>query len=680
MDSLTNAVSSRFANPELQSALVRLAIWAFSAGYVGFGSAVDYYRVDSAYYLSVFGIYLLLFSVVLLSILLRPVWPGRCVVSLIMDVSAISFAIFLTEEAISPFYLLYIWMFISYGTRYGAAHLGLASLMSVLAYNLVLLLLNEWQRHTFEAAFFLLLLMLLPLYQFTLLRQLHEARQAAERANQAKSDFLSTMTHELRTPLSSLIGMSRLLEGTKLEPEQQEYLHSIVTSGQLLRALIGDVLDLSKIEANKLQLEAVPFDLRQAVLEVSQACAAGALDKGLELICRVEPDFPGQVIGDPLRVRQILFNLVGNAVKFTECGEVVVSAAWRDGVPELPARHVCLTVRDSGIGISREKLAQVFREFWQADVSTTRHFGGTGLGTTIAANLSRLMGGWIGVTSELGQGAVFRVRLPLPLAAEAPLNVDVAGLRGRTILLYERHSGNRAWLGSLCRAFGMHVRYAENLADWDQPGWLDGLDLALLADAPAGEDLSAMAARLVGVPLLLLTYNSRYRTLPGLDVAVLSKPFLPGQLQQAILSRLGVGMASKAVAPPPWEKSGVALSVLVAEDNFIASKVISAFLDKLGHRVTLTKDGAETLACTAAQAFDIAFVDLRMPKLDGMAFTRAHRSLEKGSRLPIIALSANTAEDAGQAALAAGMDGFLTKPVDPEQLHAVIRRFCPSAA
>ena len=285
-------------NTEFQSALVRMVMWVFGVSYVGLGALTGYYQVDIDYFVTLCSIYLVAFTGMLFSVAKRPVWTGRCYVGLSLDISAVSLAIFLTKEAISPFYLFYIWIFISAGTRYGRSQLIYASVLSVTAYNLVLIGLGEWQRHTFEAIFFLLLLVLLPLYQYSLLRKLQDARLDAERANKAKGDFLAVMTHELRTPLTGVLGMSHLLTTTSLDAEQRGYLDSILSSAEVLRALIGDILDMSKIDARKLQLESKAFELRATLLEVCAALGAQALDKGLELVVRVDPRIPDSVIGD----------------------------------------------------------------------------------------------------------------------------------------------------------------------------------------------------------------------------------------------------------------------------------------------------------------------------------------------------------------------------------------------
>ena len=276
-------------NPECQSAWVRMTIWLFSVIYVGLGALTQYYAVNLVHFYLFFWGFFIVFLGMLISVYVTPEMPIRRYVSLFIDITATSLAIFLTQEAISPFYLLYVWIFVSYGTRYGKQSLMLASILSVVAYNIVLLALDEWHKHAFEAFFFLLLLAVLPIYQYSLLRMLHEARQAAEKAKKARGEFLATMTHELRTPLTGVIGMTRLLQTTPLDAQQKDYLDSINASAELLRALIGDILDFSKIDANKLELESACFDIRELVRIVTSSLATEAQDKHVELCCRVDP-------------------------------------------------------------------------------------------------------------------------------------------------------------------------------------------------------------------------------------------------------------------------------------------------------------------------------------------------------------------------------------------------------
>ena len=675
-------------NPEFQSALVRLGLWLFGASYIGLGAWTGYYEVRTGYYVILFTVYLAVFLGILASVLVRPTWVARQYVGLAIDITAVSLAIFLTRTAISPFYLIYIWIFISYGTRYGRTHLIVASVVSVIAYNLVLISLDHWQKHTFEAVFFLLLLIALPLYQYSLLSQVQAARRQAEVANKAKGDFLAVMTHELRTPLTGVIGMAHLLQTTPLNAEQREYASAIASSAEVLHALIGDVLDLSKIDARKLHLEAIPFDLRTTAQEVSAVLEKQALDKGLELILAIDPRVPPQVIGDELRVRQILFNLLGNAIKFTERGEVVIRASLRPAEDEVLRPHILLEVVDTGIGIPRAMRERIFDGFCQADDSTTRRYGGTGLGTTIARDLAHLMGGRIGVESEAGKGSRFWVRLPL-LGQQTSARPASAGKRlvGLCALVYERNATGRGQIETICRSEGMICKPVEDIQALQRGDTKAAeADLLIIADSPAQEDLPGLLGTLQSalgkaVPHLFLTYSVRRSTANGaLRGDCLNKPFLPEDLIGRVLEVLGRAAphpeAASADAPPQAPPPGPTTRVLLAEDNEIAAKVITALLSREGLAVTHVGDGAAALRETASGDFALALIDLRMPVLDGIAFARAQRQAEGGgARLPIIALTANTGEAVRDECLEAGMDEFLSKPVRPAELAAVVRRF-----
>lgn len=371
MDWMFGISPTLIKNPEFQSAVVRIAIWTFGFAYIGIGGLTGYYQVDIPSYIGLSTAYLFCCLGLLRSVLRRPVWELRRYFSLALDITATSLAIFLTREAISPFYLIYIWIFISASTRYERAHLIVAAVAAVISYNIVLVLLDEWQRHTFEAFFFLLLLVLLPLFQYALLRKLQEARAEAEAANRAKGDFLARMTHELRTPLTGVIGMAELLQSTHLDAEQRDYVQSISSSAQILGALIGDILDFSKIDARKLTLESARFDLGQTVQGVCDLIQDQMLAKRLDLILDFSPEVPRQVIGDQLRVRQILLNLLGNAAKFTDTGEVVMQVSVSPPACGIDQPHLLFVVQDTGIGIVPEKLKDIFDSFQQADHSTT---------------------------------------------------------------------------------------------------------------------------------------------------------------------------------------------------------------------------------------------------------------------------------------------------------------------
>lgn len=676
------------SNQEFQSGIVRTAVWVFMVSFIGIAGAMDYYRVDWWQYKVFFGAHVLWFIGILISVARDP-RPNlfRRYMSMVADLSGTTFCIYLGGEPLSPFYLLYIWVFVSQGTRFGKTALTAASAGSVLAYSIVLTLLDGWSRHGMEAIFLLLLLVVLPIYEHILLRRLHEARQAAESANKARGNFLATMTHELRTPLSGVVGMTRLLGSTRLDPEQKEYVESLTSSANMLQALIGDILDLSKIDAQKLELRPEPFDLRRSIHEVTSAMANQALDKGIELIVDVAPEVPIEVYGDQLRFRQVLFNLVGNAVKFTDQGRVVVRAHIGEPRPELRQRHLYVAVEDTGIGIPREKLGRIFENFWQADSSTTRQYGGTGLGTTIARDLARLMGGDIGVESIEGRGTTFWVCLPFlgHPGVDQSRPRPSSSLQGRTVLLLESCPEQLHIMEQACLEAGMRyvsVDQADKLSRALE-SHSGPLDLAVLADDRRGMDLEGLArtvSKLRGeaVPSVLIHYARRAVSALTEDTVEMAKPFAMPVLWDVMAMAIGTHMDSQ-LSPSVLLNTvpeGKGARVLVAEDDSINAKLMDSLLRKAGHDVVLVRDGQRAFEAALGGGFDLALVDLRMPRMDGTDFTRAYRAQEPdGEHLPIVALTANAAEDAQDECMEAGMDDFLTKPVDPELLDRLLRRY-----
>ncbi len=687
-------------NPEFQSAVVRITACLFGAIYIGLGALTGYYRVDIPYYLTLFTLYLISNIVFLVSVARRPSWPARCYLALCLDIIAVSLAIFITREAISPFYLLYILIFISAGTRFGQRHLVVASVVAVIAYNFVLIELDEWHRHTFEAAFFLILLVLLPLYQSSLLRQVQQAREDAVRANQAKGDFLAFMTHELRTPLTGVIGMAELLKDTRLDLEQRDYVQAIASSAKALNALIGDILDFSKIDARKLTLECIPFNPRELVREVCGILEGLALTSGLELICQIDPEVPSQVSGDQLRIRQILFNLMGNAIKFTERGQVSVRMSVRPPEASLAFPHVRFAIVDTGIGIPKDKLPDLFDSFRQADDSTTRRFGGSGLGTTIARDLTLLMGGTITVESTEGLGSCFQVRLPLLGDDFVPSAVPSEGrLCGLRVLVMDSNRTQRELIGAILEREHVFCQFVAEPGEFKAISPRDDapfmpretdIDLAVISDQPAGFDLERALSEVQksfgeNLPCLLLKYAGRRLPQASPAMAGLNKPFLAEDLVGAVellLGRAPEGMSALANAhfqlarTLPTESLRVvrAIRVLIAEDNDIAARVITAFLTKMGFTHQRFQDGEAALMAALDGGYQIAIVDLHMPKLDGIGFTRRYRELAAGHPMPIVALTATAAGDVKRACLDAGMDGFLAKPVNPDELRQTVER------
>ncbi len=436
---------------EFQSGLVRLGIWLFAVTYVGLSSMTEYYLVDVEYYIALFSAYLVLFLAIFTSVIVRPEWVARQYVSLVADVTATSFAIFLTGDATSPFFILYFWIFLSYGTRYGKNHLMVASVASVIAYLITVEAVGGWQKG-FEVSFVWLSLILLPLYQFSLLRRLREAtrqaeisRQKAEASSQAKSSFLANMSHEIRTPLNGLMSMGQLLLATPLDRAQREYTEHLVHSCRALSTVINEVLDFSKIEAGALEIKPHDFSLRSLLAEVIQLMRYTAESKALRLDYHCPASLPDPLHGDASRMRQVLINIIGNALRFTERGEVIAKVE-RIGTGDAPI-VLRFSIVDTGIGIREEQLAMLFQRFTQLDDSPSRIHGGTGLGLAISKHLVEAMGGRIGVISEYKKGSTFWFELPLALAksgCKAPAgDAEHMSLQGLRVLLVDDDAINR---------------------------------------------------------------------------------------------------------------------------------------------------------------------------------------------------------------------------------------------
>ena len=639
--------------------------------------------------LYVMGIHLVLALIIFFRIAYSTtISPARRVFAQFADVAAISWYMAVFGEPAGWLLLLYIWVTLGSGFRFGARYLLSELGMSVVGFGVVLIVNDFWRAHTALGVGLLIGMTAVSLYVLSLVRRMFDAIARAEAANLAKRRFISMVSHELRTPLNAIIGMADLLRDTQLNREQADMLQTLRSSSRVMLGLIEDVLDFSKIEAGKVMLERTDFDLHALVNSTCRIVAAQAAAKGVEFVVSMMPEVPPAVRGDPHHLRQVLINLAGNAVKFTDSGSVTVHVSVQ---AETEANvRLKFSIRDTGIGIAPEAQSRIFESFTQADQSTTRRFGGSGLGTTIAKQLVQLMGGRIGLESAIGLGSTFWVEIDLdkqPEQAEAASG-DLAGAR---ILLVGFPPGERAAMQEALGGWGAAPTAVATVED-GVARLVAEISLARPYHSAllyaSGEDLQLAqrfrrAAPNLAPPTVLAVPRDadvrRFEVLSSGFASVLELPFDKRRLFNVLHSVTAAEEVHEGVVRlQDYARRGAAaakLRVLVADDNPTNREVVGKILERSGHAVTLVNDGEQTLDAVERDAHDLVVLDRNMPGMGGMQALQALRLMTRGrERLPVIMLSADATPEAKREALEAGADAFLSKPIEAMRLLDEIQR------
>lgn len=674
-------------SPEYTSSLIRYGFLILTTVFLGLAMHSGYYEPVWDFYIYFMLSFFIYTTAVFVSILFVPNVSYRPYITIPFDIAAISIAMLFTDDGpFSPFFLFYAWYLVSYSLRYGREKLIAATFFVVAAFLIVLSLTDGWYSHVYDVVMYLVFLVVMPVYLDAMLRRINKARDEANKANEAKSEFMAAMSHEIRTPMSGIVGMTSLLGQTDLNNNQREYVSALQESSIALNSLIDDVLDLSKIEAGKYSLEEERFNLAKTLFGVAQMFTASANSKGLELFLNYSPDLPEYVYGDGKRVRQIVLNLVSNAVKFTERGEVMVNAFRVDNRDQDDAMRIRIEVVDTGPGLNDEERKQIFEPFYQVSNKHRQEQSqaGTGLGTTISYNLVGLMNGEIGVDSELNKGSCFWFEISWPFVANAK-RIDIP--EDKPLIIYESNVTSAKILESYCQ--GIDWPYSiiseqstlislteQKLEHHQQP-------IVILSELSCGEQCTLLAKQLkdrspeiIVCRLLHLaqlhTINDEQKTLFDKFIPL---PLTPRRLCKALLGSLGLyGDSENTEQHFGTTTISRFLNVLVAEDSPINAKVITTFLKQDGHRVTHVENGQLAVDALKSGQFDLVFMDMRMPEMDGIEATKTWRSEETNEQhVPIIALTANATPEDRNNCLSAGMDNFLSKPVSQDKLREIIK-------
>ncbi len=700
---MINRIIDRFRNrpdSEVEQATIRLIIIILVLLYMAVSMGIDGRTAPEkmrAFWI-VLGFAMLSLGILAHIGIMPRISVSRRLIGMVADLGGTFYVMYNSGEWSAPFYVILLWVTFGNGFRFGRKYLFAATLLSTSFFTVIILTNPYWRLNATLSVGLLIGLIILPAYISSLLKKLTKAVERAEEANKAKNRFIANMSHEMRTPLNGIFGMVDLLKDTSLTPDQKEFTSTIHASAATLFSLVEDVLDFSKIEAGKVSVVKADFDLHALVKTTMAMLAPQAQAKGLRLTTQVRSDIPFQLRGDPLLLRQVILNLLGNAVKFTDTGEVRLCVART--AESLAGISLKFEVIDTGIGIAPEAQARIFNRFTQADDSITRRFGGTGLGTTIAKELVELMGGRIGLQSEPGAGSTFWFTIDLEKQPAMLSPVPGAGVIGRNrVLIVSSDAGITETLREYLVSWGIAPAIVEKAAGAFAPlvsaaNDKEPFHIAIVVERGLEMDVLEIATALKSVQLiqpvqLILAAEGEHEQdlesfmKHGYGTAIrapIDKTMLFNALHFVQSDEAGErGVASLASRYQQKFGGRQKLRILVAEDNEINRKVIGRILERAGHAVEIVENGEKALDALERQTFDVVLMDLQMPVMGGLEAARIHRLAHvQRPRVPIVALTADATPEAAKACAEAGMDACLTKPIETKRLLEMIGTLVPA--
>ena len=669
---------------EPEQAKLRLAIGFIVLAYICVPWGQDATLIDNV--TSLAGLIVILYYTSALaifsSIVINPV-PSqiRRICGAALDMGSLSILMFHTGEETIPLFLIYLWVILGNGFRFGLTNLYVSQIIAIAGFSVVVVWGEYWLEHRIIGISLLLMLCLLPVYAGFLIKKLHAAVNMAKQANEAKSRFLANMSHELRTPLNGVIGMGDLLRETKLNYEQQELVNTMHSSANTLLELIENVLDIAKIEAGKVLIECKDFDLHGLVNSVIYMLAPMGEKKNLTVSCTFDPETPFALKGDQQHLRQVLINLVNNAIKFTEKGSVVLSVRLIGGTESTP--RIRFEIIDTGIGIAEENLGKIFDDFTQADASTNRAFGGTGLGTTISRELVELMSGEIGVVSEVGKGSTFWFEIPFL----SSVNPETSISENHVLLLSNEDTANLVrpslkywrvnfdWVRTSTRAISQMIQASDEANSYETVI----VDQASLADINALQFAQMVKSEGLLENTSMVLINSSDTMIDAnrtshYYISTIANPEDKRLLFNALHAAQSVNLNDSKIvtmAEHYAKQAGVSgLNILVAEDNQVNQQVIDGILRNAGHNVRIADTGEKALNILSdeLEQIDMLILDMNMPEVSGVEVVKSLRFMDTSGRLPVIMLTADATPEARETSLNAGANRFLTKPIDARGL------------